>query len=236
MCKENSSKYYKICTSVFWMIIVAVSVFSILIFKVSSYVGQETELEEQKILERAGYGTINSQLLNGSECYLCGNSSSSLMGYYRKFDTVGIIGLNEGYILDLRLKEYDENGNELVPNEHSSTLFGNSQEVNYYVNSTPSRGMATATISSDNGMFDDTFIRKNLCQECLDKVADTLEIYCEVGAEKQYVPFCVVDFETLELYPLQTQNAGYFVRDYWVDIEHEEEELKIQIFYLPGYR
>ena len=53
------------------------------------------------------YGHIDSKLENVDECYLCGNSSESLMGYYSKFDTVGIIGLNEWYVLDLRLKEYE---------------------------------------------------------------------------------------------------------------------------------
>ena len=100
----------------------------------------------------------------------------------------------------------------------------------------PSRGMATATFSSDNGMFDETIICENLCQMCLDKVVETLETYCEVGTQEEYVPFCVVDFETLKLYPLQKQNRGYFVRDYWVDIEQKGEEIEIQVFYLPGYR
>ena len=49
------------------------------------------------------------------------------------------------------------------------------------------------------------------------------------------MPFCVVDFETLELYPLQKHNRGYFVRDYWVDIEQNGEEIEIQVFYLLGY-
>ena len=43
-------------------------------------------------------------------------------------------------------------------------------------------------------------------------------------------------FETLKLYPLQKQNRGYFVRDYWVDIEQKEEEIEVQVFYLPRYR
>ena len=66
----------------------------------------------------------------------------------------------------------------------TSTSFGNTQGVDYYISSTPSRGKANATISSTNGMFDKTCIQKNLCQECLDKVTDTLEGYFEKGKEE----------------------------------------------------
>lgn len=233
MRRKKEPKYYRIRASVFWGVVIVVIIVCIYLGGEWNYVNNTSETVETDWVE---YGTIVSQLKNIEECYLCGNSNQSLMGYYRKFDTIGIIGLNEWHVLDLRLKEYDENGNEITQNEHSGTLFGNSQGVDYYINSMPSRGMATATFSSDNGMFDETIICENLCQKCLDKVAETLETYCEVGTQEEYIPFCVVDFETLKLYPLQKQNRGYFVRDYWVDIEQKEEEIEVQVFYLPRYR
>ena len=55
---------------------------------------EETENERVETTHME-YGQIKSKLKNLEECYLCGNSNRSLMGYYRKFDTVGIIGLNE---------------------------------------------------------------------------------------------------------------------------------------------
>lgn len=233
MRRKKEPKYYRIRASVFWSVVIVVIIVCIYLGGEWNYVNNTSETVETDWVE---YGTIVSQLKNIEECYLCGNSNQSLMGYYRKFDTIGIIGLNEWHVLDLRLKEYDENGNEITQNEHSGTLFGNSQGVDYYINSMPSRGMATATFSSDNGMFDETIICENLCQMCLDKVVETLETYCEVGTQEEYIPFCVVDFETLKLYPLQKQNRGYFVRDYWVDIEQKEEEIEVQVFYLPRYR
>ena len=33
------------------------------------------------------------------------------MEYYRKFDTIGLISLNDWYVIDFPLKNYDENGN-----------------------------------------------------------------------------------------------------------------------------
>lgn len=81
-------------------------------------------------------------------------------------------------------------------------------------------------------MFDKTCIQKNLCQECLDKVTDTLEGYFEKGKE-EYLPFCLVDFKTLDIYPMQKINMAYYVRDYWVELEHEEVELEVNVYYLP---
>lgn len=44
-----------------------------------------------------------------------------MMDYYRKFDTVGLISLNDWYVLDFQLKAYDENGNE-IPNKTGSNI------------------------------------------------------------------------------------------------------------------
>lgn len=104
--------------------------------------------------------------------------------------------------------------------------------MDYNVDSTPLRGMASATIASTNGMFNKNVIQKNLCQECLDKVTDTLEGYFEKGKE-EYLPFCLVDFDTLDIYPMQKMNIAYSVRDYWIEIEHKDYEIEVNAYYLP---
>lgn len=43
----------------------------------------------------------------------------------------------------------------------------------------------------------------------------------------------VVDFQTLELYAIQEHNAGYFIRDYYVEIESEEDGVEVKAFYCP---
>ena len=178
------------------------------------------------------YGHIDSKLENADECYLCGNSSRSLMGYYRKFDTVGVIGLNEWYVLDLRLKEYDSDGNPTNDSSGSSSSFGNTSGIDFHVNANPTRAMSRASIESTNGSFDKTVIENNLCQECLDKVTETLEGYFEKGKE-EYQPFCLVDFATLDIYPMQEMNVSYSVGDYWVELDHEDSEIEIGVYYLP---
>lgn len=233
---KKEAKYYCIRASVFWIgFIVAVLLFAILIISIlkpGDTISEQTDQNERVEKEHMEFGSIQSELKNEEECYLCGNSERSLMGYYRKFDTIGVIGLNEWYVLDLRLKKYDGKGNVETDQGGTSMSGGNNLGMDYDVDATPSRGMATATFSSTNEMFDEKTVQENLCQICLDKVTDTLEGYFEKGKE-EYLPFCLVDFETLDIYPMQKMNRAYFVRDYWVELEYEDSEIEVNAYYLP---
>lgn len=235
MDEQKKRAYYRIPKAVFWIsIIVVVVLVTAMSIKIIDLQDMNTVKVEESAAEtfHMEYGNIESMLENEEECYLCGNSNRSMMGYYRKFDTVGIIGLNEWYVLDLRLKEYDGSGNPIEASSGTSDSFGNTSGMNFNVKATPSRGMASATISSSNGMFNKGEVQNNLCQECLDKVTATLEGNFEKGKE-EYLPFCLVDFATLEIYPLQKRNGAYTVRDYWVELDHNESEITIDVYYLP---
>ena len=236
MKEEKNIKYYRIRASVFWTaIIVTGLLFSVIIcalFKSENKNAADTNSAEHIETMHMEYGSISSKLKNTEECYLCGSHANSLMGYYRKFDTVGIIGLNQWYVLDLRLQAHDENGNKIEDSSGSSTSMGNTSGMDYYVSTIASRGRASATISSTDGMFNKKVVENHLCQVCLDKVTDTLDGYFEKGKE-EYLPFCLVDFETLEMYPMQKMNVSYSVRDYWVELDHQDDEVEVKVYYLP---
>ena len=236
MKEEKNIKYYRIRASVFWSAIVVIGLlFSVIIcalFKSENTNAADTNSAEHIETMHMEYGSISSKLKNTEECYLCGSHANSLMGYYRKFDTVGIIGLNQWYVLDLRLQAYDENGNKIDDSSGSSTSMGNTSGMDYYVSTIASRGRASATISSTDGMFNKKVVENHLCQVCLDKVTDTLDGYFEKGKE-EYLPFCLVDFETLEIYPMQKMNVSYSIRDYWVELDHQDDEVEVKVYYLP---
>ncbi len=226
MNKEKKVKYYSIRISVIWLgvILCVVSIACVTVMLLRKRNGFQLETVY------AEYGSITSKLKEKEKCYLCGNSDESMMDYYRKFDTIGIIGLNQWYILDLRLKEYDSEGN-FVEKEGSSSDYGSMQGVEYSVSATPSRGMSNVTIESTDGMFNERVVEQHLCQECLDKVLGTLARDV-VNGKEEYFPFCLVDFETLELYPMQREKQSYFIRDYWVEVECGKE-IEIAAYYLP---
>ena len=111
--KKEEKRYYKIPKTGFWiglclMLAIIVVLGALLIQKA------EVGAEENPETYRTEHESLVSTLADIDECYLCGLSEKSLMGYYRKFDTIGVIGLNEWYVLDLRLKEYDSEGKEIM--------------------------------------------------------------------------------------------------------------------------
>lgn len=53
------------------------------------------------------------------------------MSYNKNFDTIGLISLNDWYVIDFPLKNYDENGNEIESAASTSFLSGNTGEIAY---------------------------------------------------------------------------------------------------------
>lgn len=168
------------------------------------------------------------------QCYLCGNSRESLMGYYRKFDTVGLISLNDWYVVDFPLKVYDENGNEIEAGDSGSVRYGNTGEISYAVRGMPSRGMAEMEVTlPEKYKVDIEKLQENLCQGCLNKVVGALEYWKWENEEKEAIPLCLVDFETLDIYSLQDMYCSYFIREYFIEMDFEKKKIGIRVFYLP---
>ena len=131
---------------------------------------------------------VKSKLGDVKKCWLCGDSNRSLMGYFRKFDDLGIICVNNWYVLNMKVH------------------------------------------SREDGIFDVKKVQGHLCQTCLDKLLATMETY---GEEGEPCDLCLVDFQTLELYPLQEHNVSCFIRDYYVEIDADREKTKVLAFYAP---
>lgn len=178
--------------------------------------------------------TLLSKLEDNKRCYLCGSSDNSMMDYYRKFDTIGLISLNDWHVLDFQLKNYDENGKEIKSKSSNQMFLGNTGEISYLSQGTPSRGMAEINVTlSDDYKLNTDVIENNLCQECLDKVTSTLKYWESEDERKKTIPLCMVDFDTLEIYSLQDYYRAYFIRDYWVEMDFKENQVEVEVFYLP---
>ncbi len=166
MKQTGVSQYYRIRKSVFWGLIGGVLLIGVAYFKDDLH---EKWLESRG-REDISFTEIESKLKDEKECYLCGDSGRSLMGYYRKFDTVGVISLNDWHVLDLKLKSYDEEGNEIKESSGSSTTYENTKEISYISRGSPSRGMASMDIKlPEDYKLDTDTIQENLCQKCLGK-------------------------------------------------------------------
>ena len=85
----------------------------------------------------------------------------------------------------------------------------------------------------EDSIFDVKKVQNHLCQECLDKLVESMEVFCEETQKPKPRDLVLVDFQTLELYAIQEHNAGYFIRDYYVEIESEEDGVEVKAFYCP---
>lgn len=228
----DGNYYYKIRKKTFWQIVVWVV---IIMFGISllSQIKPKGDNRGERI--EIDYRHLNSKLSNVDECCLCGNNARSLMGYYRKFDTIGVVSLNDWYIIDLRLKNYDSQGNESKADNGSGMWHMNDENISYDGTRTSSRGMANVSISlPEDYRLNEDFLENNLCSNCLSKVAETLEHSYFENEKSDTIPLCVIDFETLELYSMQNHYRAYSVRDYWVELDfNEENEINLSAYYLP---
>lgn len=111
----RNGKYYSVKADVLCVFLVMGILFAVMlgiIYKEKFYAGSELDHEQFERIEIT-YDHIKSDLDDITQCYLCGNSNESLMFYYSKFGTVGLISLNDWYVLNFHLKAYGEKGIEI---------------------------------------------------------------------------------------------------------------------------
>lgn len=228
MGEAGEKKYYRIRAGFFWML-TGVMVLLLL----GAYFKDELY---GKWLKSGGMEDVTyegeSQLENTEVCYLCGNSDDSMAGYYRKSDRIGLISLNDWYVLDFRLKCQDEN--EVDKGDSASSTFGNTGEITYSSESHFHGAMASmkVTLPEEYGLNMEA-LEKHLCQTCLDKVLESLEFRKWKHEKKEAVPLCLVDFKTLEVYSLQDWHRGCLIRDYWIEIDPEGNEIAVDAYAVP---
>ena len=180
--------------------------------------------------EDVTFEDLTSALEDKGSCYLCGSSNYSLVDLFRKSGRLGVISLNDWYVLEFHIKSRDEN----VPateQGYSTFTSGNTGEVTYSSEGSYSGKMASieVTLPEDFQLRTDV-MENNLCQECLDKVTETLDFRKWRYEEKVAIPLCLVDFQTLEVYSLQDWHLGCLIRDYWVEIEHEGNKVSADVY------
>lgn len=229
--EKKKIRYYRIPIWLFWsMIIVIVLLIDVVYFREEIY---------EKWLHSGGredisYVGVESTLKEKENCCLCGSNDRTLMDYYRQFDNIGLISLNDWYVLDLKTEEYEEDQQYELNNRYTSITTGNTGEIIYNAEETPSRGMASIEVTlTENYSVDMEFLQKNLCQECLDKVLESIEISKWKREKKEPIPLCLVDFKTLEIYSLQDYHRGQAIRDYWVKMDYNDREVFVEAYEMP---
>lgn len=53
-------------------------------------------------------------------CFVCSDQKDNMMAFYTNRDSVGIIRWNNMYVTDTEVRAYDDRGNELFGQDHTS--------------------------------------------------------------------------------------------------------------------
>lgn len=76
---------------------------------------EKTQEQEYHPVERKVPELVESKLKDPKQCWLCGSHERSMMGYFRKFDDLGVICTNQWYVMDMHIRNHDEDGNLTGP-------------------------------------------------------------------------------------------------------------------------
>lgn len=171
-----------------------------------------------------------------NDCALCGSRRDSLMGYYRRFDSIGVICINSWGINDSQVRCYDEDtGKEKFEQPHSSTIFHSygEGECAFMIRGMYERGIAEIDVNyGEKSIIDWEKLSERLCSECLEKFKNMEGKEADL-TEGRYKDVCLVDFKTGEVYSLEDRRTWYMIRDYYVMIDHGKDGDHITIFYAP---
>ncbi len=188
--------------------------------------GQETG----KTWERQEQSLTDSALDDLAECYLCGNHNRSLMSMFRGRDDLGVICVNDWYVMDMQIRNLDGMGGG-----GSGRTVGAEEACSFQTDRNPERGISEVTVEyGANSIFDVKKVQNHLCQTCLDKLLEVMNCYRYEGEESGARDICLVDFQTLELYSLQEHYISHYIRDYYVQVDGQDgKELEVTGIYTP---
>lgn len=237
--KLEGPKYYRIRASFFWLLFFVCCViigwglwYQNSLKQKADGPSKESVHWIEKVPEPA-----KSKLKDPESCYLCGKDDRSLMSMFRNYEDLGVICVNDWYVLNMRIRNYDDSGNLLGAQGHTNMTMGSLGEGGHSYSCHPNsdRGISEVTIyDGEKDTFDVKKVKDHLCQDCLDKVLEVMAVYAPEQEAAQPRDLCLVDFQTLELYSLQGDYSAYYVRDYYVQVDDSREgEVKVKAVYAP---
>lgn len=232
-------KYYVVHAKLIWgMVLLSSS--SLLWNGVQFFSQKDNLIEERKNQKEVSYEYkkmefAHSKVKDSVDCYLCGDNKRSLMGMYRNSDELGIVSVNHWHVENFRTRNRDDKGQLINSGGSVNTITGTGEGGNFFYSSPMSnRGISNVKVNyGEDSILDGKVARKLFCQACLEKLERVTETYVPEDKSTKVRDLFLIDFKTMELYSLQGQYTAYMIRDYYVQIDYQEEGLKVTAFYAP---
>lgn len=134
---------------------------------------EKTQEQEYHPVERKVPESVESKLKDPKQCWLCGSDERSMMDYFRKFDDLGVICTNHWYVMDMHIRNHDEDGNLTGPQGNGHMGYTGTGEGGCFFHTEQMSDYGISEVSVDYGedsIFDVKKVQNHLCQECLDKL------------------------------------------------------------------
>ena len=82
----------------------------------------KNQQSEQKVKDETELKLSLQSSIGKEQCFICGTPAGGLLDHYYKFDSIGIIHWADMSVTDIRIREYDDDGNEKIDSGHMSTM------------------------------------------------------------------------------------------------------------------
>ena len=178
----QKGKYYRMRKELVWgaSILAALLLFFTAFGKMKD-TADMLQQEEFTSMEYKELPAVQSELSDSEGCYLCGTAKESLMGYFRQFDDLGIISVNQWYVLDFGILPHEEDGADTSGTRTAMTGTGEGGDF-FSSTQTPSRGISKVKVRyGEDSILDVEKAKTILCQDCLDKLLAVMETYGPEG-------------------------------------------------------
>ena len=240
MHQKNFRKtYYQIRTELFWGMVLCILLLLLMgihaNYRLMKQEPEKLSEDEPQIRMEVTYDDWHSELEDSAQCLLCRENALEEAEPVPGSDTIGLILLNSWTVLNLPLRRGETAGREGGHTGGSGIHYGYTGGITWLSSGDPDRGMAKISLTlPERCQPDEDFIRRNLCQTCLDQVTASLRFWKGAQEDKEAVPLCLLDRQTAKIYSAQDWHLGYFIRDYWIELDFEETEVSIKAYYLPS--
>lgn len=166
-----------------------------------------------------------------SDCDICEFSKERLKSCTH-LPSIGILHLRTLDIYDIGIMLFGDD----IPNNLSQdgVLFAYinfGEEFGYaHISNIPHRGIAIVHISyGQSNNIDFEYLEQNLCPNCLNKILAS----CGKAAEDTCKNILLIDFQTMDFYPLPENLISFLRNDYYFHIDHSDTEDTVFIIYVP---
>lgn len=177
--------------------------------------------------------TADNCYADSSDCAVCCFSRKRSLTRYADWPSIGILHLCTLKIYDTGLMLFGD-AKSGTPNQ-DGVLSG---YINFgedfgcaHISSMPHHGIVTVRITyGPSDAIDFGYLEANLCPGCRDKIMAS----CGEADACSYKNIFLIDFQTMDFYPLPENLLSFLRNDYYFHIDHFDTGDTVYIIYVPG--